>query len=176
MLIVPATAWAQADVAALRQGNRAYAEARFDDAMAAYRRAITSRPSSTIAQFNLATALSAAGQLEAAVEVLSTLVDRLDVPSNRALAYYNLGNALARLGRLDEALSAYRASLRLRPDEDTRVNYAVVWRWRQARGEGPAPDDRIAPQRAEHLRNQARALDVPVIHKPADQPRVDVDR
>ena len=42
-------------------------------------------------------------------------------------ALYNRGNALARLGRLEEAALSYRAALRLAPtDEDIRHNLALV--------------------------------------------------
>lgn len=46
-----------------------------------------------------------------------------------ATADYNRGNALARLGRLDEALGAYDAALAARPDDaDARHNRALVQR------------------------------------------------
>lgn len=48
-------------------------------------------------------------------------------PLDDADAHYNRGNALARLGRLSEALAAYQRGLRLRPaDADLRHNHALV--------------------------------------------------
>jgi tetratricopeptide (TPR) repeat protein len=42
--------------------------------------------------------------------------DVVGVPNTVAAIHYNLGTALHRLGRLDEAIASYRAALRLRPD------------------------------------------------------------
>lgn len=172
----PASARAQADVAAVRAGNRATAAGRADQAVAAYRRAVELRPDSALARFNLGTALAALGQSGEAEESLAQAAEGFTRDQDRARAHFNLGNVLARNGRLDDALAAYRASLRLWPDDDARFNYSLVWRWRQAQGEGPAPEEPLAPQRAEELRDRARALDVPVVRKPADRPPVDVDR
>lgn len=62
-----------------------------------------------------------AGQFAQAATLLEGLED--------ADALYNRGNALARLGRLADALGAYDAALRLRPDDaDTRHNRELVLR------------------------------------------------
>lgn len=172
----PPSASAQAHVAALAEGNRAQAAGRPDEAIAAYRRALELQPGSPTAQFNLGTALAALEQVEAAVEALSLAVEGFSDAERKGLAHYNLGNVLARAGRLDDALAAYRASLRLRQSEDARFNYSLVWRWRQAQGEGPAPEEPLAPQRVQEMRDKAKALDVPVVRKPADRPPVEVDR
>jgi Ca-activated chloride channel family protein len=176
VLLVPAPADGQAAVASVKAGNRAVAAGNPGAAVEAYRRALSLDPHSAVARFNLGTALAAAGQWDAAVEALSLAVEAFPDPARKASAYFNLGNTLARAGRLDDALAAYRASLRLRADDDARFNYSLVWRWRQAQGEGPAPEEPLAPQRVQEMRDKARALDVPVVRKPADRPPVDVDR
>lgn len=176
LLLAPSDARAQAEVAAVRAGNHALAAGRVDDAIAAYRLALELEPASAISRFNLGTALAAANQPDAAIETLALAVEGFAEGRGKAVAHYNLGNALARAGRLDDALASYRASLRLRADEDARFNYSLVWRWRQAEGEGPAPEEPLAPQRVQEMRDKARALDVPVVRKPADRPPVEVDR
>ena len=56
--------------------------------------------------------------------------------SGDADGFYNRGNALARAGRLDEAIAAYRRSLALAPDrEDARRNLALVEALRDRRRE-----------------------------------------
>ncbi len=174
-LLLPAVAAAQAHVAATAEGNRALAAGRAAEAVAGYRRAIA-LDESPAARFNLGTALAALGQSDAAIESLSLAVDGFQDPAQKALAQYNLGNVLARAGRLDDALAAYRGSLRLQASEDARFNYSLVWRWKQAEGEGPAPEEPLAPQRVQEMRDKAKALDVPVVRKPADRPPVEVDR
>lgn len=175
-LVFPAAAWAQAEVADLRRGNDALAAGRPADAVAAYRQALERRPDWALARFNLGTALAALNQGEAAIEALALAADGFPDAARKAAAHFNRGNALARAGQLEDALAAYRASLRLRADADARFNYSLVWRWRQAQGEGPAPEEPIAPQRAQELRDKSRALDVPVVRKPTDRPQVEVDR
>jgi len=56
-------------------------------------------------------------------------------------AHYNRGNALARNGRLSEALAAYDAALALRPDDaDTRHNRDIVQRLlKPPQNDGKAP-------------------------------------
>jgi Ca-activated chloride channel family protein len=66
----------------------------------------------------------------------------------RAQASYNRGNALARQGRLREALDAYSVTLRIVPgDENARYNRALVESWlaRRARS-GPAAMSREQAQ------------------------------
>lgn len=172
----PEPSHAQAHVAAIRQGNAAAGDGRTDAAIEAYRRALAIAPESGVARFNLGTALAEAGQLDAAAEMLAVAVEHLADRDHKAAAHYNLANALARAGRLDDALAQYRASLRLRGAEDARFNYSLVWQWRQAQGEGPAPEEPLAPERVQEMRDRARALDVPVVRKPAPPAPPVVDR
>lgn len=176
-LLIASPAAGQPDVAAIRRGNAAFSEGRVADATAEYQRALAISPESAIARANLGTALSRAGQLEPAVDALAAAIDGLSDAGHRASAHYNLGNALARLGRYEDALASYRAALRLRDGEDARFNYAVVWRRRDAEGStGPSPEPPMDPQRLKALRDNARALDVPVVRQPADRRPVTNDR
>ncbi|MCP3870153.1 MAG: VWA domain-containing protein [Gammaproteobacteria bacterium] len=60
-----------------------------------------------------------AGEFDHSLELLQ--------PLNNARAHYNRGNALARLGRLEEAVQAYDTALDLTPeDEDTHHNRKLV--------------------------------------------------
>lgn len=66
-----------------------------------------------------AAAAYAAGDYEQAL----TTLDKVEAPA----AAYNRGNALARLGRLEEALEAYRQALAASPDDaDARHNHDLV--------------------------------------------------
>lgn len=47
-------------------------------------------------------------------------------PKLNQVRYYNMGNALVKLGRLKEALKAYRSALKFGDDEDTRSNIEIV--------------------------------------------------
>jgi Ca-activated chloride channel family protein len=175
--LVGSPARAQSDVAAIRRGNTALSEGRPADAATDYRRALEISPASAIARANLGTALYVAGQIEPAVETLASAIDGLADLGHRSSAHYNLGNALARLGRYDDALASYRSALRLRDDEAARFNYALVWRLRAAQGStGPSPEPPIDPQRLQQLRDKARSLDVPVVRQLSDRKTVTDDR
>jgi tetratricopeptide (TPR) repeat protein len=58
----------------------------------------------------------------------------------RAIAQYDRGNTLYRLGRLEDARDAYRESLRLEPkDRDAKFNLELVQRLLDAKTQVPRP-------------------------------------
>ena len=84
-----------------------------DDAIAAYGKAVRSKPDHSEAHNNLGAALQARGRMEEAIAAYREAVRRR--PSY-ATAWSNLGSALQRQGNLDEAVAAYTEALRLNPD------------------------------------------------------------
>lgn len=89
-----------------------------------------------------------AGRYEQAAALLA--------PFDDADSHYNRGNALARLDRLDEALAAFEAALRLRPDDaDFRHNRDLV-RERLARRGDANPQRDPEPDEPEEERNAER--------------------
>jgi len=61
-------------------------------------------------------------------------------PDLRAIAQYDRGNTLYRLGRLEDARDAYRESLRLEPsDRDAKFNLELVQRLLDAKTAGRDP-------------------------------------
>jgi Ca-activated chloride channel family protein len=73
--------------------------------------------------------------------------DTVDLLKNQddARSRYNLGNALARLGRYQEALQAYERSLQLTPgDEDVRYNRDLVKKTLEQQQSRPDTDNRQA--------------------------------
>ena len=87
---------------------------KFDDAITAFRSALSYDDSNANARYNLATALFDAGQLnEALVEAERVLV----LSPASADAYHLKGKLLALEGRLDESIVNLEAALKLRPDD-----------------------------------------------------------
>jgi Ca-activated chloride channel family protein len=103
-----------------------------------------------------AAALYRAGNFEQAAEELAPFADER--------SQYNLGNALARAGKLDEALAAYDRSLATAPgDEDARFNRELVQRLLEEQRQQPsdaggagADGDQRDDEKGEQGRDDAR--------------------
>ncbi len=83
------------------------------DALTALQKSAQLLPNDAEAHGNLAAALRARGQLEAAV---ASGLRALQIRPDFAEAYVNLGVALQDLGQLDEAVASYRRALQIKPD------------------------------------------------------------
>ena len=109
----------------IRSGNKFYGKAEYSEAEISYRKALEKQPDSYEANFNLADALYKQKRYDEAAglnEQLAADSARLD---NAASAYFNQGNALFQQRKLQEALEAYKNSLRLNPaDMEAKFNYA----------------------------------------------------
>lgn len=107
-------------------GNRYYAQGRYAEALQEYRRAQAADPHHPAPTFNAGTALYRLGEYQRAAEELRSVVSADDA-ALRARAWYNLGNAYVRLGRLLEARAAYREALLLDPGHrDAKFNLELV--------------------------------------------------
>ena len=118
------------------QGSRAYAAGRFDDAIAAFERALAVAPASVPARVNLASALLQRGDVARGVEQLRAAfaLAPADLTVGRQLA-----SALVRLERRDEAIEVLSSMRRADPgDEDSVVGLAILLAERQRFGEAIA--------------------------------------
>ncbi|WP_332672822.1 tetratricopeptide repeat protein, partial [Aromatoleum sp.] len=94
-----------------------------------------------------------AGRYEEAAALLA--------PFDDADSQYNRGNALARLDRLDEALAAFGAALRLRPDDADIVHNRDLVRERLARRADAAPPPGQVPDRDDSADRSAQPHSAP---------------
>ena len=102
--------------------------ARLPEAIAEFEAALRLEPGMTEARANLGIALvrTPGGLAEGVAQLQAVLQGNADDPSGFE-ARYNLGNALARLGRFPEAEAQYRAALLLDPESpETRVNLGSI--------------------------------------------------
>ena len=110
----------------LRAGNALYEQENYPEAEIRYRKAQEQSPTYE-GLFNLADALYKQKRYDEAAglnEQLAADSARLD---NAASAYFNQGNALFQQRKLQEALEAYKNSLRLNPaDMEAKFNYAYT--------------------------------------------------
>lgn len=110
-----------------------------------------------------------AGHFDQAADLLAAAKD--------ADSHYNRGNALAKQGRLADALAAYDESLKQRADDaDTRYNRDLVQRLLQQQaqapqaGRGPAPVPPAAPPRAGEAEREAARVAAQWLQGIPDQP------
>ena len=157
-----------------RDGDRLFRTGQYREAAEAYARAVQDRRASPRLDYNLGTALRAAGQMEDAVSALERAAAGAKDLDLRYRALYNLGLVFlqqARAARGDEAAQAYaaaadayRRALRLRPTErDAKWNYELAIHERHAGGTAqrrndspPRPSQTIDRQQAQQLLNSAQ--------------------
>lgn len=128
--LVVSTASGQTRHKLVKEGNRLYAEGKYDEAIARYRLAET-RGALPQIDFNLGDAHYKSGNLERAAEVYFKTLNDSDTVL-RANALHNLGNAFFDSGEYDKSVGAYINSLRLNPsDIETKQNLEYVRRMLQ---------------------------------------------
>ena len=101
----------------LDKGNTYYKEAQYDLAENQYRAVLLHDPTNTTARYNLAIALHRQKKYDEATAVLKRLEQQNISAQLKASAYYNEGVAYSRQKSLEESIEAYKAALRLNPDD-----------------------------------------------------------
>ena len=127
---------------AIRSGNRQYEKGAYPEAETAYRRALEKTPDSPEATFNLSDALYKQERYDEAGKLAASAAQQLAAdPSRReeaAQAFFNQGNALFKQRKLQEALEAYKNSLKLNPgDMEAKFNYAYTKKTARSGSEQP---------------------------------------
>lgn len=110
----------------VNQGNEKYQDEQYEEALTNYADALLDDPLHEIAIFNEATANYKLKKYDLAVESLQKLAGSEDLNLS-AKAFYNIGNAQFQQNKLQEAISAYKRSLELNPDDpDTKHNLELA--------------------------------------------------
>lgn len=122
------TAWAQgAGRRQIAEGNKHYAENKFDEANDKYRDAEVANPESPIVHFDIGDALYKKRKYEEALQAYQKTLQKSDDPQLQAQAYYNSGNTYFRLNKWQESLQSYQEALKLNPnDQDAKYNLEYV--------------------------------------------------
>ncbi len=109
------------------EGNKYFAEEKYDEANNKYRDAEVSNPESPIVHFNIGDALYKKRKYEEALEAFQKATQKSDDVQLQAQSYYNLGNTLYRLDKWPESILAYQQALKLNPeDKDAKYNLEYV--------------------------------------------------
>ena len=112
----------------VRKGNRQFANQRYEQSADSYQQALVYDSTSFAAKYNLGNAMFRTERYDRAEQLLTaTAADSLQLATDRAEAYFNLGNAQFAQQKLQEALQSYRRSLTLNPDDlEAKYNYAYT--------------------------------------------------
>ena len=86
---------------------------KLDEAIEAYKKALSIKPDNAEAYNNMGNALQDQGKLEEAVEAYTKA---LAIQPDYADAYYNMGSVLQDQGKLEEAVQAYKKALSINPN------------------------------------------------------------
>ncbi|MGW8265139.1 MAG: tetratricopeptide repeat protein [Longimicrobiales bacterium] len=125
-VLVPAPLAAQDARTRVEEGNRLYAEGRFEEAHEKYLEALLSDPEAPLIRFNDGNALYQNQDYQRAMERFAEALESED-PAIRSSAWYNLGNALYRRQQLRESLEAFKQALMADPsDADAKHNLERV--------------------------------------------------
>jgi len=111
----------------LKEGNRLFRAGKYEEALKKYNDALIDTPQSSILKFNAADASYQSGDLPGAEKRFADVAEETPLPVLKGAARYNQGNALYRQGKWQEAVDAYKDSLRANPrDEDAKYNLGVA--------------------------------------------------
>lgn len=120
------SAFAQSGHKQVTEGNKLYAEEKYDEANNKYRDALIESPESPIVNFNIGDVQYKKRNFEEAIKSYekSTFSDNISLQSK---TYYNIGNTLYKMAKLPESILAYKKALELNPeDEDAKYNLEYV--------------------------------------------------
>ncbi len=120
---------AQTDRQHIRNGNRLYRQQKFDKAETDYRKAVDKNNKNPQAYYNLGCALMQQQKDSLAIVNLETAGKLETSKSRKAMVYHNIGVICQGHQMFQEAIDAYKESLRNNPkDDETRYNLALCQR------------------------------------------------
>ena len=132
LLILSTSSFAQNKKSFLRDGNELYTDSSYNEAEMQYRKSLEKDQDYFNASFNLADAIYKQERYEEATALFDALKDNAPTETDLAKVYHNLGNSLVKEQKLEEAIDAYKSSLRINPkDKDTRHNLAITHKQKQ---------------------------------------------
>ncbi|MBP3482569.1 MAG: tetratricopeptide repeat protein [Alistipes sp.] len=114
----------------VRKGNRQFGRERYEKSVDSYTRALEAAPNNFEATYNLSNALFRSERYDKAEQtMMRAAADSTRTDTERAEAFFNLGNTQFMQKKLQEALESYKNSLRLNPsDMEAKYNYAYTKR------------------------------------------------
>ena len=132
MFIFPYNSIGQNKKKLIKEGNKLYNDSSYNMAEMKYRKSLEKDQNYFNAAFNLADAVYKQERYGEASSFFESLKDNARNDLDLAHINHNLGNSLLKEGKLNEAIDAYKNSLRLNSnDDDTRYNLAYAQKMKQ---------------------------------------------
>ena len=132
MFIFPYNSIGQNKKKLIKEGNKLYNDSSYNMAEMKYRKSLEKDQDYFNAAFNLADAVYKQERYEEASSFFESLKNNARNDLDLAHINHNLGNSLLKEGKLNEAIDAYKNSLRLNSnDDDTRYNLAYAQKMKQ---------------------------------------------
>ena len=127
LMLIVNIGFAQNAVHLINEGNGTYKAAKYTDAETAYRLAVSQADTLQAGHYDLANAIYKQKRMNEAGAFYQQAAKMAATKAERAEAYHNLGNVYFQKHKLEEAIEAYKNSLRNNPkDEETRYNLALA--------------------------------------------------
>ena len=132
MFCLLATTYGQSKKKLIKEGNKLYNDSSFNLAEMKYRKSLEKDQDYFNAAFNLADAVYKQERYQEATTFFEALKDNAKDNQELSQINHNLGNSLFKENKIDQAIDAYKNSLRQNPnDEETRYNLAYAQKIKQ---------------------------------------------
>lgn len=126
-LLLSQTLFAQSDKYTARSGNSDFKKGNYKSAEIKYKKALEKNPTSVKSTYNLGNAIFKDSRAEEAVKFVAPMLDTITSPITRSKGYHNIGNYNLSQKKYNEAVEAYKSSLRENPsDYETKSNLAYA--------------------------------------------------
>jgi Ca-activated chloride channel homolog len=124
--VIPPVSKAESLASKNKEGNRLFAQGRFEDAEKAYLEAQGKSPGKPEILYNLGNSLIKQKKYEQGVQSLRQSLDKGN-PGVKENSWYNTGNALFSMGKFKESAESYVQALKLNPsDQDAKHNLELA--------------------------------------------------
>ncbi|MFL5753004.1 MAG: tetratricopeptide repeat protein [Bacteroidia bacterium] len=135
-------AGAQEEKRLLREGNDSYHGGKYKESEQYYLKAINKKQNYLKAQYNLGDSYYKQGKFSEAAGQFDNVISSSNNHDTLSKAFHNLGNANLRAKKYEDAVKAYKNSLKFSPkDEDTRYNLAYALQKMKEQQEQQKKDD-----------------------------------
>ncbi len=157
LVLSPAVLSAQSDRSEVRAGNRDFKKGLYREAEIDYKRALIADSASVTAKYNLGNALYKAESYNEAELYFKDLGDTLKnlSPSKASDYFHNSGNIALKQKKYQEAVEAFKESLRLEPDNfETKSNLAYAQKMLKDQQQNQQSQSQQQQQQDQNQQNQ----------------------